>query len=262
MKKIIQQLAQKYQKGGEVRYSELPYDEQDIRKFYGQMIGSDWYKQRLEEAGYGREFNAGTQGVVNNRMKRVLNTRLEDVQKDDGVVNQIWNTLTTGEFVPTGVGSHYNHNTRGITLIKSQLDKMKAHPRSVLTHEYGHAEVEGGFSDSDKTLLSMFDPAREKYMNDHNKSPFENKSDINALRYNLYRSRLFDPKTGKYKTKSGRFEQEMLDKAKDDFSTKRLRDHYTDETLIDILNTIASNENIPSQKAYAKIGGVLKNIKY
>ena len=70
----------------------------------------------------------------------------------------------------------------------------------------------------------------------------EMKSDVNTIRYNLYRSGLFDPNTGNYKTKSGRFEKELLEKVKTDFSGKRLRSTFGDEKLIMLMNTIAQND--------------------
>ena len=246
------------QDGKSVKYSELPYDEQDIRKFYNQMITSPSYKQRLINNGYDKQYQIGVDNVIKNRLQRVNDASLQNIQEDDGFLNQAYRMLTSGEFVKTGSGSYYNPDNKEITLVKSQMDKYKAHPRTILAHEYGHPEVEGGISNIEKDLLSQFNPKPKKELSYHDKSPSENKSDINSLRYNLYRANIFDPSTGKYKTKSGKFESSLFEKVKDDAAVQRLRNNYTDKTLIDLVNTIADNsqsEPVP----IGKDGTVIKD---
>ena len=231
------------QDGTNVDYSKLPYDENDIKGFYNKMISSPWYKNRLIKNGYDDQYSIGVDGVIKNRLKRVNNAKLDNIQKDDGALNQMYRFITSGELIETKSGSYYNPNTGNITMVESQMNKHKAHPRTILAHEYGHPEVVGGISRIEEDMLTQFNPNPTKKLTDHNKKPSENKSDINSLRYNLYKAKIFDPSTGNYKTKSKKFEQSLFEKVKDDASVKRLRNNYGDKQLINLINTVATNEN-------------------
>lgn len=231
------------QDGTSVDYSKLPYDENDIKGFYNKMISSPWYKNRLIKNGYGDQYSIGVDGVIKNRLKRVNDAKLDNVQKDDEFLNQIYRFFTSGELNKVGTGSYYNPDTGNITMVESQMNKHKAHPRTILAHEYGHPEVQGGISRIEEEMLTQFNPAPIEELTDHNKKPSENKSDINSLRYNLYKAKIFDPSTGNYKTKSKKFEKSLFEKIKDDAGVKRLRNNYGDKQLINLINTVATNEN-------------------
>ena len=245
------------QNGSNVDYSKLPYDEHDIRGFYNKMITSPWYKDRLIQNGYDKKFEIGVDNVIKNRLNRVNDASLQNIQKDDGILNQLYRLAMSGEFTKVGSGSYYNHDNKEITMVESQMNREKAHPRTILSHEYGHPEVAGGFTEIEENLLKQFNPAPKKKLTEHDMRPSENKSDINSLRYNLYKSKTFDPSTGKYKTKSGQFEPSLFEKVKDDAAVKRLRNNYTDKHLVDLINTIADNKDnelIPIAK-----NGVIKD---
>ena len=245
------------QDGTNVDYSKLPYDENDIKGFYNKMISSPWYKNRLIKNGYDDQYSIGVDGVIKNRLKRVNDAKLDNIQKNDGVLNQMYRFITSGELIETGSGSYYNPDTGNITMVESQMNKHKAHPRTILAHEYGHPEVQGGISRIEEEMLSQFNPTPIKKLTEHDKKPSENKSDINSLRYNLYKAKIFDPSTGNYKTKSKKFEKSLFEKVKDDAAVKRLRNNYGDKQLINLINTVATNENnelIPIAK-----NGVIKD---
>ena len=231
------------QDGKNINYSELPYDEKDIKSFYNKMITSPWYKDRLIKNGYDKQYSIGVDKVIENRLKRVNDAKLDNIQKDDGVLNQMYRFITSGELIETNSGSYYNPNTGNITMVESQMNKHKAHPRTILAHEYGHPEVVGGISRIEEEMLTQFNPAPIEKLTDHDKKPSENKSDINSLRYNLYKAKIFDPSTGNYKTKSKKFEKSLFEKIKDDAAVKRLRNNYGDKQLINLINTVATNEN-------------------
>ena len=245
------------QDGKNINYSELPYDEANIKNFYNKMITSPWYKNRLIKNGYDKQYSIGVDKVIENRLKRVNDAKLDNIQKNDGVLNQMYRFITSGELIETESGSYYNPDTGNITMVESQMNKHKAHPRTILAHEYGHPEVQGGISRIEEEMLAQFNPTPIKKLTEHDKKPSENKSDINSLRYNLYKSKTFDPSTGKYKTKSGQFEPSLFEKVKDDAAVKRLRNNYTDKHLVDLINTIADNKDnelIPIAK-----NGVIKD---
>lgn len=74
--------------------------------------------------------------------------------------------------------------------------------------------------------------------------PKEAKGDVNAIRYNLYKSGNYDPSTGKFKTKDGLFNKQMIEPIKTDAILKRMLDAYGQEGLIEIMNTVAFNPEI------------------
>ena len=256
IKEQLNNLVEKYQKGGKKPYSEKHYDEKDIKQYYNTVLNSDWYRDRLIKNDYDKQYKIGVDKVIENRLNRVNSAYLRNVQKDDGVLNQLTNFFTSGELVPSGMGSYYNQDTAGITLIKSQLDKHKAHPRSVLTHEFGHAEVDGGISRTEENLLKEYLPTTT---DKHDQSPIENKSDLNAIRYNLYKEGKFDPKTGKYKTKDGLFNKSLIPSIQEDATLKRARRIYGDDKMVELLNTIASNNKVGNDNIMAQQGGIIRS---
>ena len=231
------------QNGTNIDYSKLPYDESDIKSFYNKMIGSPWYKQRLINNDYGKKFKKGVDNIIKDRLERVNDASLQNIQKDDGFLNQVYRLATSGEFTKVGSGSYYNPDNKEITMVESQMNREKAHPRTILAHEYGHPETDGWFSDKEIKLLQQFNPSPIKKLTEHDKQPSENKADINSLRYNLYKAKSFDPSTGKYNTPSEKFEPSLFEKIKDDAAVKRLRNNYTDDHLIKLINIIADNQN-------------------
>lgn len=52
---------------------------------------------------------------------------------------------------------------------------------------------------------------------------------------------LFDPKTGRYKTESGNFDNTLIEEIKDSFSGNRTFNLMGEENLINMMNTIAKN---------------------
>jgi hypothetical protein len=84
---------------------------------------------------------------------------------------------------------------------------------------------------------------------DHDDRPEEMKADIDALRFELFKDKIYDARTQDFK-------QEHLDKAKNSLRKQRLQKHYTDEDLIYLMNTIAQQEkeNKDSEYQVAKNG--------
>ena len=258
------------QKGGSVDYTKLPYDPKDIRDFYGKMIQSDWYKNRLEKNGYESGYffqddKVRAQDVANQRVRRVNGTRVFDIDYLLNKYDQAKNSTEKDNFSGLldnidSVGSYYDG--RNIYFEnKVQPNTEKAHPRTIITHEYGHAET-GGFplSEYESNLLKskISDPENRST---HDMSANERKADINTIRYNLYKAGLFDPSTGKYKTPSGKFEPSLLEKTRDDFSTKRSREIYSDKDLSMLMNTIAQNDSNQEELRMARKGGIIDELR-
>lgn len=136
----------------------------------------------------------------------------------------------------------YSFNERDIVLDESEIDKYKIHPSELLTHELGHSEVlnsmNKGLNKTEKNIYTKnFTPKHYILMSNHDLDPYERKSDVNALRYHLFRKGLFDPKTGKYKTKSGNFEESLLNNQS--FYNNRMKRIYDNKDIVEIMNKVA-----------------------
>ena len=259
-----------YQKGGkkEVDYIQLPYNVNDIKSFYNKMINSPWYKERLAKNGYNTgkgDFAITPEAVAEKRAKSIRDASVMDYEQATALYDQEKQpngkydviTETMSEF-----GSFYNPPDKTVYFENvAQPNDLQAHPRTILTHELGHAELDGfPLSTKDRALLKGRLINTE---NAHEQDPSEKKADINTVRYNLYRKGLFNPETGEYKTKDGKFNKTLFEKIKDDFGAKRLRRNYGDDNAEFILNTIARNENYNDNLFYAQKGGTVdkENVK-
>lgn len=222
-------------------------DESGVMDFYNQYLSSDWYKKRLLNNGYGLSGEEkGIEDTIKNNQAMSLTER---TQRVDQLIRNRTNTVNSTELrVSDDDKTHYYK--QGINISPREMRMYGDNPNSVAAHELGHGET----SPANGLRISPFE--REVY--NTNRKPFadiktkrgkylgihtEAKSDINALRYDLFKAGLFNPKTGQYKTKDGLFDQTMIPATKGNVIDS-LKDAYGDEGLINLMNTIASNDNI------------------
>tara|TARA_R110000868_G_scaffold14426_1_gene67114 strand:- start:31036 stop:32292 length:1257 start_codon:yes stop_codon:yes gene_type:complete len=94
----------------------------------------------------------------------------------------------------------------------------------------------------------------ENYDLEHDMKPGEMKADLDALRYQLWKEKVYDARTED-------FNLEHLNKVKKSFVKDRLQKQYTDEALIKLMNTIAEQkkENKVSEYPIAQNGKKLIN---
>lgn len=242
------------------------YNISDIKTFYDKMLSSDWYKNRLLNNGYGLEKpdvgktetklrtfieSSDAQSLkVNNLIKnRRAGVKTVDVTVDDNDSTYYWRNGIRDPYVNVG---------------PSQLKELRAHPRSALTHEIGHAEIDEwhgtAISGYEKQVYNDTAKPLNKIRSDDGTyvlNPDEAKGDINTLRYNLYKSGDFNPSTGEYKTKDKKFNKELLPKIKNDYNTKRMIDAYGEEGVSTLMNTIAKNKKQNAMQ-YMANGGVIR----
>ena len=207
-----------FQKGGTI-------DEDNVKNFYNEMLNAPWYKERLNNNGYMDSDN-------------VISKRLKNVNRTDFSIN---NTVDTGY-------SQYKHlpkflfNPR-ITLNIDESNHLNIPYNDVISHEYGHGETKGyDLSAFEKSLIedSYISNDNDKQVN-YLKSPYETKSDINAIRYHLYNMGKYNPKTGEYDTDSKLFEPSLLDKDLENTIIKRMKEAYGNDNLKKLMNTVADN---------------------
>jgi hypothetical protein len=250
------------QKGGKIDTKK--YEISDIRAFYGDMLSSQWYKDRIKNNGYERQWTDSRtmkQSYDPSKMTK------DDVASD--IVSNRMQPLVQAKFEgeSTKYDSGYSSLFETINMNPDELRQIKVSPRTVLAHEVSHATRNADYAGAP---LSVFehnfirqraepDADLDPKVDTHILDPEEAKSDLDSIRYNLYKQGKFDPKTGKYKTKSGKFEDSLLNSLKDDNSVKRMQRVYKGKGITEMMNTLAINDNEDNDSIlYAKLGGIIK----
>lgn len=211
-------------------------------------IQSPKYRERLKSSGY-----KDVDKEIQTRLNNVKNTEVSNLKKG------LWENLK--EFrLPPESGSQFNYKEVLIDYPSDLEYTNKTYPEltpptrsEIVTHEIGHGET--SYGGADKLRLNDYDKRNlEKrarnvgWINDHDKEADENKSDINALRYQLKKQGIYD--AGKED-----FTKEHLKKAKETFTKGRLGRNYSDKSLIWLMNNIAQNDDVKDEEiAYAQNG--------
>lgn len=230
-------------------------------------LQSPVYLERLRNQGYPQP-----EEVVKSRLSRLENVDSYYQTPDDNFLQETYRSLRG--FEDGNKGSVYSPKTNKIT-INEQADKKSMYlpnstlsPKSVQAHELSHAAQSGVplnnkderelFSrlkdyhiDDDFRLQDKEDMIKNKVYNklDHDYLPSENKADIDGLRYELYRKNIYDTR------KDGKFNKWHLNQIREsDFIKKRLKNNYTDDDIIWLMNNIA--DNYKSGDIYGQQGGL------
>ena len=231
-----------YQVGGR-KSMDHSYDMGDINGFFRKMINAPWYRERLEKNGYNdpnmiRLPNQGNpiDQVIKNRNNNLNNINF-DISEDES--------------------TSYNPYSRILNMKPSEINRLKAHPRSVGAHEVSHAIGNylniGRFNRNEANFIkSRINSGKDE--RDYVTSPNEAKADIDAMRYNLYKAGKFDPSTGRFQTKDGKFDPDLLELLKNDYQTKRMREVFSDKSLKEMFDTLAKNDS-EQTVSYAQVGG-------
>ena len=206
------------QKGGTV-------DKENVKNFYDDMLNAPWYKERLNNNGYMDSDN-------------VISKRLKNINRIDFSVN---NSVNTGYSQYKNLPSFLSNPN--VTLNTNESDYLNTPYNDSISHEYGHGETKGyDLSAFEKSLIedSYISDSDDEQVN-YLKSPYETKSDINAIRYHLYNMGKYNPKTGEYDTDSKLFEPSLLDKDLENTIIKRMKEAYGNDNLKKLMNTVADN---------------------
>lgn len=224
---------EEYQQGGKVNY-------QDVKDFYKDYINSPKYLERLQLSGYNNP-----QKTINKRLNSVNNAKVIIQNGAPGYFKKLYNDLIDKPYSEGGS----EHNSKTNTIILDDLEEKEGVPRkSVLAHEYGHSELTGAPLNG-KDLNSFYERViRTKNTDSHDLDPDENKSDINAFRYELKKQGIYD---------AGRqnIDKNILKKAKDTYIKQRLLKNFSEDNLIYLMNNIALNSKDIQEKNYAQKGG-------
>jgi hypothetical protein len=222
--------------------------EKSVADFYDQYLNSPKYRERLIKQGY-----TNPDEVISSRKHRL------DKRQVYWTPNQ---------------GSTYDGYFQ-VTLDPNEIHSKGYSFPATVAHEFGH--MVGAVPSSEYDGILKYKYMKPKEVNLINKSnklfrknknydlhearPWEAKADVDALRYMLYKDNIYD---------AGQQDitPEILKKAREKYTTKEFKDLFTnfsDESLIEIMNTVAQTEQLnklPMAKAGKKIkldnGGPLK----
>lgn len=193
-------------------------------------------------------------------------------------VNQLYNTQVTynknndTEAFPTrnygGKNNKLNFNTDQIKKMGANQDEVAAHEWSHISRPLSNKEQLEIFNLSKNPMIKEFQkegiynestiPNWTRSINNtgndfHDLRPDENKADLDALRYQMY-------KKGIYDTSKGDIDEATMNKAlsdpdiKNSFTTKRLLQNFDPKSLIQMNNTIASTgDNQDNQDNQMKV---------
>ena len=231
------QIPNRYQDGGIVEddrllkpedYGILNFDDysknltDDVQNFYKDMINAPWYSERLDNNGYDPDDAVFARGETIKDMKFNQINKIPKHLKKQNVVS-----------------SYYDRDRNTVNFYDEDRYKTNSSTGSIISHEVGHGASQY-INEPEKIKLRNSIIAQN--IDAHDGDPVEIKSDIDALRYMMYKQNNFDPKTGKYKTEDGKFDKSLIEKLKNEFVPRRLNGVIGEDNLKILLDTIALNK--------------------
>ena len=198
------------------------------KEWLNTYISSPKYKERLESSGY-----TNVDDEISIRKKNVKRTKLGN---------------TKGE-------SHYDTNEKLIKINPTEQEYLQDQGSDILSHEFGHAEIDGRNMTgrlNKEDYSQLYGRANRTGAKGHDLDPRENKSDINALRFELSKQGIYD--AGKED-----FIKEHLNEAKNSYIRERLLKNFNEDDLIYIMNNVADNTKASTKKIAQ--GGHIEHLK-
>lgn len=225
----------------------------EAKGFVQTILNSEWHKQRLmanakefyKDKNNDDKFIEDTVKKYIDNEKIMLNNTVERGENVPSRTNRLRTTNVVGDkntmFLPTNEAE----NKR----VSSEYSGYSTIP-STAAHEYSHSIKSGGrdiefYLDGNSQDSKIMSNAIKPDMEDNYVSDFEEgSSDIMSIRYIGWKNGLFNPHTGKWKTKSGNINSDIIKRisTKDKFFTKRMLETYGEEGLIELINKIVSSD--------------------
>lgn len=214
-----------------------------VKAFYNEYLNSPNYKQRLIKQEY-----LDPDRTIKDRLQMLNSAK-----------------VTTGNN-----GSNHNRKNNTIEIDNTDLKKWSIDKETLMAHEFSHPAGAEEYSPnyflnlnaSDKVAINTRNKLYEnrfdyKVGSDeyHDAKASEFKADLDALRYNLKKDKIFD--TGKQQFNKG-----YLKMAKEQYKNngevqRLLKNVKSDEDLIWLMNNIAMNNSTNPQPIYAKNGAMV-----
>ncbi len=239
---------------------DIPLDSRTLnpQAFMESYLQSPIYKDRLKKQGY-----SDPDKIVDFRLSRLKDVSIYNQSSDDSFLQESYRKLR-GYDDGNLYGSHYNSATNKLVLNNDKDQKTaktnkfnngRVRPDITEAHELSHASVSGAdmnYNDSHQ----LYDRLKDFQVNEdfrqidkddieknnfeqihHDAKPTENKADIDAMRYMMYKNGTYDTR------KDGKFTKDHLKKLykTNNYIKNRLQNNYNDEDLIWLMNNIADN---------------------
>jgi len=224
----------------------------DPKLFLLDYMNSSKYKERLLKQGY-----KNPEQVVEKRTEKVKAVKTVE---QNGKPNLLEQFLLKAKGVDySTMGSAYLQSKNKIIIDKKTDSEKKiisdTGHNDVRVHEMTHAE-QAGYKMNKNDEKELFNRQKEYALNSdfskkerdnikknlvtHDLKPEENKADINALRYIMKKSKIYD--AGKEDV-----QKKHLDKVKPGFIKNRLMKNYKEKDLLWLMNNIAENRKKPEE---------------
>ena len=226
------------------------FQNSDAKDFTLNYINSPKYLERLQSSGY--NFPEDERDL---RASQVADTGYMVQRGTPGFIDQLIKMYKGEPY--SAYGSMYSPSDDLIIYNSDDAEKYGyGDGSSIIAHEYGHAELQN-FKPNRKTgdRLNQYDidelvSRLQTYEGQtrHDTEPDENKSDLNALRFELFQQGLYDAGTED-------IDKETLRKSKSSYLKNRLLKNYSEDDLIWLLNNIAMDDSQQSELFMAQAGG-------
>jgi hypothetical protein len=227
---------------------EILYDDRSLspKDFTLKYISSPKYKERLSKWAY-----TDINNTIKDRTKDVQNTKVYYQNESPNVAQQLKNDLKGIPYSTMGSTAFFPGK---IIIDKKQVKELATTSDDVLAHEFAHKELMSGFApygkgldteDSYQILTHMKPVGR---YTEHDLIPSENKADLNAARYELYKQGV-----DVFKKDFTKEDLNLLKTSKN-FTVKRLFKNYEDKDIIWLMNNIAQNKQTSSDVPLALNG--------
>lgn len=216
---------------------------ESIKDFYANYLKSPNYKARLIKQGH-----TNPSEVVQQRLEQLKGMTVKDNPLLDTQYWPKWNGVTINEqqlkedpslSYSSTVSHEISHGLGALDL----ADPKQNNPNLKLNSDETNQFKTRNKLSSIKLGYESNIPLDTELQIGHDQKPSENKADLDALRYRLY-------KDGIYNTGTQQFNQSILNKAKAKYKNDvigRLFNNFSDKDLIYLMNNIAQNSNNQTQ---------------
>jgi hypothetical protein len=231
---------------GATKFTEYPMAQSGdnvVKDFMSNYINSPKFKERLTSSNYN-----DVEGQVTKRSNNIDNTNYIEQNRELSFLETL-NKRAYDQPYSTQ-GSKYDERLNTIIYDDPQALEYGIDKNSIIAHEYGHAALDTipkvgdvPSSPDERFLLNDYDTneltsrlRKYKGQTKHDLKATENKSDLDAFRFELFQQGVYD--AGKED-----ITKDLLKKGKDSFIRKRLLKNYKEKDLIWLMNNIASIDN-------------------
>jgi len=258
----------KYVKGGEVVEKKKIEDSfVDANNFLKNWQQSPMYNEMLNNSSTGEEYSK-----ISNYRNKSLN--LNPVDNLNVEKTLLHNPNTTG-FVRKGIpvvniSSDWHNNNEMLSNLKTESDSLKVRlgeipdykiptnfvTPSTIVHEMSHITDWKGLPKTDLQKIKNFSSDRDKNkFSNYVANPSETRSRLNEIRYENSLLKYYNPLTEKIN--KDQYNNYLKDKSRGN-ALKDLKNVYSDDEIIDMLNSISENKSSQEQLPMARNGGSIK----